>query len=209
MMIASPTAASAAATVMTRNTNTWPPTPYWRAKATNARLTAFSISSTHMKTMIALRRVSTPTTPIVNRTAEKNRDSPTIGSPSSQDHGADDGRGEEHAGDLEGEQIVAEQRPREAGDRSLLRDLRRRVPRRQRERRRGVGPREGGDLGEERQAHAAGGELPPDAAGVGDLRRVAEVQQHDDEEEHHHDRARVHEHLDHADELRVEHDVER
>ena len=33
MMIASPTAASAAATVITRNTNTWPPTPYACANA--------------------------------------------------------------------------------------------------------------------------------------------------------------------------------
>ena len=40
--------------------------------ATNDRFTALSMSSTHMKMMIALRRVSTPTTPIVNSTAEKN-----------------------------------------------------------------------------------------------------------------------------------------
>ena len=72
MMIASPTAASAAATVMTKNTNTCPATPYTCANATNVRFTALSISSTHMKMMIALRRVSTPTTPIVNSTAEKN-----------------------------------------------------------------------------------------------------------------------------------------
>jgi len=33
----------------------------------NVRLTALSISSTHMKTMIALRRINTPATPSVNR----------------------------------------------------------------------------------------------------------------------------------------------
>jgi hypothetical protein len=37
------------------------------AKATNERLTAFSISSTHMKMTRALRRTSTPTAPITNK----------------------------------------------------------------------------------------------------------------------------------------------
>src|SRR6266581_445853 len=69
-MIASPTAASAAATAMTKNTKIWPATPSCCAKATNARLAALSISSTHMKMTIALRRSSTPSTPTANRVPE-------------------------------------------------------------------------------------------------------------------------------------------
>src|SRR5438093_6355119 len=59
-MMASPTAASAAATAMTKKTNTCPPRPRFCASATNVRFTAFSMSSTHMKITIALRRSSTP-----------------------------------------------------------------------------------------------------------------------------------------------------
>src|SRR5207302_9653879 len=76
-MIASPTAASAAATAMTKNTKIWPATPSCCAKATNARLAAFSISSTHMKMTIALRRSSTPSTPTANRTPETARAGPS------------------------------------------------------------------------------------------------------------------------------------
>src|SRR5256885_17213873 len=77
----------------------------------NDRFTAFSISSTHMKMMIALRRVSTPTTPITNRTAEKKSASASIDvSPLADDHDADDCRQQQHAGDLEGQQAFAEQR---------------------------------------------------------------------------------------------------
>ena len=47
------------------------------AKATNVRFTALSISSTHMKITIALRRISTPTTPIANSTAETASDGPS------------------------------------------------------------------------------------------------------------------------------------
>src|SRR3954466_14046050 len=96
MMIARPTAASAAATVITKNTNTWPATPYACANATKLRLTALSMSSTHMKTMIALRRMSTPNTPIANSTAEKNSASASIVFLRlvvllAKHHGADDG----------------------------------------------------------------------------------------------------------------------
>src|SRR5213595_1808484 len=64
-----------------------------------------------MKTMIALRRVSTPATPIVNSTAEKNRASASIGRrPASAEHDGADDRGEEQdAGDLEGEQGLMKQ----------------------------------------------------------------------------------------------------
>src|SRR3954467_4726427 len=108
MMMASPTAASAAATVMTKKTNTCPATPYTCANATNARFTALSISSTHMKMMIALRRVRTPTTPITNNTAEKKSDSASILPPAAKDHGAHDGREQENARELEGQQVLGE-----------------------------------------------------------------------------------------------------
>ena len=69
-MIASPTATSAAATAITKNTNTWPSSEWsWFPNDTNARFAALSISSTDMKMMMALRRTSTPTMPIVNRIA--------------------------------------------------------------------------------------------------------------------------------------------
>src|SRR5579884_3048556 len=112
MMIARPTAASAAATVITKNTNTWPATPYACAKATNVRLTALSISSTHMNTMIALRRINTPNTPITNSTAEKNNASASIlfSALLAKDHGADHRGEQEHARHLERQQILVEQR---------------------------------------------------------------------------------------------------
>ena len=39
-----------------------------RLNVTRARFAALSISSIHMNSTIALRRISTPTAPIVNRT---------------------------------------------------------------------------------------------------------------------------------------------
>src|SRR5215212_4384783 len=101
MMIASPTAASAAATVITKNTNTCPPAPYDCANATKVRLTAFSMSSTHMNTMIALRRTSTPNTPITKSTAEKNSASASMffSALLAEDHGADDRGEQQHARD--------------------------------------------------------------------------------------------------------------
>ena len=73
-MIASPTTTSAAATTIVKNAMTWPSRlPCSREKVTNARLQALSISSTHMKTMIAFRRISTPAAPMVNNSAARYR----------------------------------------------------------------------------------------------------------------------------------------
>jgi len=55
MMIASPTAASAAATVITNTTNTGRRHRRTVRTHKNVRLTAVSISSTHMKMIMALR----------------------------------------------------------------------------------------------------------------------------------------------------------
>src|SRR5512132_2457333 len=115
MMIASPTAASAAATVITKNTNTCPAAPYACANATKVRFTALSISSTHMNTMIAFRRISTPNTPIANSAAEKKRASASIvfASLLAKHHGTDDRREQQDAGHLEREEVLVEQWPRD------------------------------------------------------------------------------------------------
>jgi hypothetical protein len=69
-----PTTTSAAATAITKKARTWPSrAPLVLAKVTNDRLTAFSISSMHMNTTMALRRISTPATPMPNRMAESSR----------------------------------------------------------------------------------------------------------------------------------------
>src|ERR1051325_11523325 len=160
MMIARPTAASAAATVITKKTNTCPATPYTCAKATKARLTALSISSTHMKMMIALRRVSTPTTPITKRTAEKNSASDSILSPPSEHDGADDRDQQQDAGQLEGEQILGEQWLCDGRDRAALRDVLRDVSGRQRETLGRASARQREDLRQQRETDAAGRALP-------------------------------------------------
>src|SRR5436190_14806030 len=209
MMIASPTAASAAATVMTKKTNTCPATPCTWANATKARFTALSMSSTHMKMMIAFRRVSTPTTPIVNSTAEKNSDSFNIGASPSQDYRTHDRGEQQDARQLECEQILGEQRPGDGCDRTVLHDVRRQRAWRQRQRIGDPHAREREHLGDEREADETRRELPPEAARIRELGGMAEVEQHDDEQEHHHDRARVHQHLDRTDELRIQQDVER
>src|SRR4051812_42350023 len=171
-----------AATVRTKKTTPCPATPYVCANAMNVRFTAFSISSTHMKMMIALRRVSTPTTPIVNSTAEKKSDSASIRFLTSREgDGADDGRQQQNAGDLERQQILVEQGAGHRLDRAVSGDL--------------IGGIAGGqsrglrrfcshgreDHGEDRQASSAGDLFPRHASRVGQLARMPEIEQHDDE----------------------------
>src|SRR4051812_20814123 len=109
-MIARPTAASAAATAMTKKTNTCPPTPNRCASATKVRLTALSISSTHMKITMALRRSSTPATPSVNRTAEMPSAGPssTLELPLGENDRADDRGEQQKARDLERNEVRIE-----------------------------------------------------------------------------------------------------
>src|ERR1700750_2899871 len=128
MMIARPTAASAAATVITKKTNTCPATPYACANATKLRFTALSISSTHMNTMMALRRISTPNTPIANSTAEKNSASASILSPRFAalfaEHHRTDHRGQQQdARHFEREEILVKERRGDRCDRARLVDL--------------------------------------------------------------------------------------
>src|SRR3954467_8112638 len=120
----------------------------------NVRFTALSISSTHMKMMIALRRVSTPTTPMVKSSAEKNSDSASISiPPACQCHGSDNCGEKEHARDLEGEQIFMEQRTGHGLDRTIGGDLRCGIVRRETQRVRCLRPRHREDHGQDRDAN--------------------------------------------------------
>src|SRR5690606_24146318 len=66
--MARPTATSAAATAIMKKTNTCPAVSPWKvANATSRRFTALSMSSMHMKMMMALRLNNTPMTPMANR----------------------------------------------------------------------------------------------------------------------------------------------
>jgi len=80
-IIANPTLTSAAATTMMKNTNNWASVPDAAVatafatggifeNATNNKFTELSISSIHIKIIMALRRVSTPVTPMQNRIAD-------------------------------------------------------------------------------------------------------------------------------------------
>src|SRR6476620_7871022 len=83
------------------------------------------MSSTHMKMMIALRRVSTPIAPIVNSTADNASDSASIDlPPASDDDRPDDGHEQEDARQLEGEQIIREEWLRDTTDRAEITDRR-------------------------------------------------------------------------------------
>ena len=65
-----PTTTSAAATTITKNTIAWPPMSLSsRANDTKVRLTALSISSTHMNMISTLRRMSRPMAPMLNSAA--------------------------------------------------------------------------------------------------------------------------------------------
>src|SRR4051812_34344102 len=110
-----------------------------------------------MKMMIALRRVSTPTTPITNRTAEKKRDSASIGLSAAGERDGSDNRGEQqHAGHLEGEEELVKERPGHGLDRSFGGDLRRREVRRQLQDLRRLGASHGEDHRQNGDADRAG-----------------------------------------------------
>src|SRR3989337_361756 len=116
---ASPTAASAAATVITMKAKTPPvASPRYEPAATNATFTPFSINSTLIMMMRMFLRATTPTTPIPNRIAERSRyaDGAIILRstfsylPLRQGDRPDHGGQGDHRGDLEGEEVVGKQR---------------------------------------------------------------------------------------------------
>src|SRR3990172_12897243 len=118
MRIASPTAASAAATVITMKANTDPVgSPRCDPTAMKATLTPLSMISTLIRMMRTFLRATTPTTPMPNRIPESSRyadGSIILPSPSDllfrQRDGPDHRRQQEHRGDLEGKQVIGEQR---------------------------------------------------------------------------------------------------
>src|SRR5688572_5279640 len=216
MTSASPTAASAAATVMTKKTKIWPSIPTERENATNARFTAFSISSTHMKRMIALRRNTTPATPIPNRIAESASDSVVTSRartvsisdpPLGQQHGADNGDEQQNADELERNQIVTEQRVRDGAHRIELLDGRGNVLRAAAVDY-GTGRAEAAPHDPADHTRCDKPDDRPQAATKVITVIMTEVEQHDDEEEQHHDRARIDDDLDRRNEVRAEQHVD-
>src|SRR5262245_36249511 len=116
MMMASPTAASAAATVITKKAKSWPSiAPAWRDAATEATLSALSITSMLIRITRAERRSSTPTSPITNRMALTSRTAPvwimSVRLPADHEDRADHRHQQEQAGDLEGIEVVGEEEP--------------------------------------------------------------------------------------------------
>src|SRR5437773_12007751 len=115
MMIPRPTAASAAASAMMKSAKTWPATsPYKRENATRLMFTALRISSMDMSTTMTLRRVTTPTTPMMKSARLRNKYCP-IGSIAAlrsllgHDHGPNHSHQQQDRSNLKGQQIRFEQ----------------------------------------------------------------------------------------------------
>src|SRR5262245_2250605 len=207
---ARPTATSPAATAIVKTANTWPIRSWVLApKAMKLMLAAFIISSIDMRMTMALRRVRTPRTPMVNSTRLKIRASTggigTAG-PSvflaRQDDRADHRHEQEHGGDLEGQQVVLIERP---ADLLQVYPLGREVHRRAERGRKAAAGRDVDEQPRRRQAHQRrdGGVHPHARSDPG-----AEIHQHDDEQEQDEDPARVHQHLDRGHELGPQQDVD-
>src|SRR6476659_7717201 len=126
-----------------------------------------------MKMMIALRRVSTPITPIENSTALKKSDSVSTDTllALAEHHRADDGGEQQHARHLEGQEVFVEEGAGEGRDGPAAGELSRQRILRQPERFRHARLRDREHLREQRKADRAGHELPAKAASVGELGR--------------------------------------
>src|SRR5436305_11604255 len=82
------------------------------------------MSSTHMKMMIAFRWTRTPITPTMKSAAVSARDSASIDRPPAREHyGSGNGDEQQHAGQLEGEQIILEEWCGDRSDGIQLREL--------------------------------------------------------------------------------------
>src|SRR5208282_6015918 len=115
MMTARPTVASAAATTITKKTNNCPSRfPKYREKPMKAKLTALSISSMHMKTVMMFFRKTNPAAPITKRVTLRANTcaSGTILETSElllgQDHGAQNCHQDQDGGDLERQHVIPE-----------------------------------------------------------------------------------------------------
>src|SRR5262245_24422538 len=117
MTSARPTAASAAATVMTKNKMICPSAvPRYRSTATNVKLTAFSMISIDSRIVIRFRRRKMPAVPMANSTADSIKYEFRVGSGmvarrflSRDDDGADHRNENEHGRRLERERVLAEE----------------------------------------------------------------------------------------------------
>src|ERR1700694_5445657 len=148
----------------------------------------------------------TPITPMMNSAAVSASDSASTGCPPSRQHDrAGDRHQQQHARELECEQVIPEERLGDHSNRIQLLELLLVEVSRHYQLLREFGPSNDHDLTEQSKTDQSSGELPPFSSGVHHLGRMAEVEQHDNEEENNHDRARVDQHLHDADELRIEH----
>src|ERR1039457_3588069 len=116
-IIARPTAASAAATTITKKLKMCPFTCFnWYEKVMKLRFTALSINSMDINTVITLRRSTKPEIPSANSTALRIRYQ-EIGTPvillqllSRKHDGAQDGYQDQHRHYLEGKQELSKER---------------------------------------------------------------------------------------------------
>src|SRR3954464_5306322 len=162
-----------------------------------------------MKMMIAFRWTRTPTTPMMKSAAVSASDSASTGGPPPAKYdGASDRHQQQNARELECQQIILEQGLGDGAHRIQLLELLLVEVARHDELLGQLGAEDHHDLAQEAKPDEPGGELPARPACVGELRWMAEIEQHDHEQEHHHDRACVHEYLHHADELRIQHYVQ-
>jgi hypothetical protein len=126
-------------------------------------------------------------------------------SPLGEDDRAHDGHEQQDAGDLEGDDVVRVERPGDRADRAVLGHGRLDAPHPGRRRSSTKAP----------SWRASRPPMPPATAkpprsstpARSRLVVVAEVQQHDHEQEEHHDRARVDDHLDRREEVRLQQHV--
>src|SRR3990172_671055 len=167
----------------------------------NARFAALSISSTHIRIVMALRLRRTPITPSVNRAAETSRNArgSTSEPPLGQENRSHHGRDQEQRDDLE---RVEKARVQLAADR-----LHRSVPGDTGGKPSPVPQEPAGEDREEEQSQN-GREHTLHLPGRMSAQLLSEVQQHDDEEDQDHDRPGVDDHLEERDELGVEKEIE-
>src|ERR1043166_2374192 len=133
MTSARPTAASAAATVITKNTMIWPSTLFrYRPAATNVMFTALSMISIDSRIVITLRRRNTPAVPIEKRIPDKTRYSLSVTTLSLLPRTTRDDEGADHRDEdqdrrhfeREGVSVRAVQLAADVGDAADVRDRR-------------------------------------------------------------------------------------
>src|SRR5205814_2592187 len=122
-----PTTTSEAAIAITAIAKTWPSSwPRRRANAISARFAPLSMISTESRMISGLRRTSTPSAPVTNRSAARTRYQPTSGPcivlqrprMLAEHDPADRGDEQHDRRHLEGEQVVGQEEPSDRGRRA-------------------------------------------------------------------------------------------